>query len=216
MSIDAMKQALDALEEMKAEFRALDLPYGSKAYTKANNSTHALRAAIEQAQTGSAQNGLAEKIPAKGTLLEQTLKDVWDEMPHTALMDAIIGGTGVMLGDKRKRTMDKPFSSWVQWDNTVCNPLAPSREQTQSAWQHGYESGFVDGMSKQAQSSVDKAVNAMVDAARMQSEPVIRRSWQGLTDEEIWSDGSTMDLSEDGIRKFARAIEAKLREKNNG
>ena len=38
--------------------------------------------------------------------------------------------------------------------------------------------------------------------------------WQGLTDEEIWSDGSTMDLSEDGIRNFARAIEAKLKEKN--
>ena len=41
-----------------------------------------------------------------------------------------------------------------------------------------------------------------------------KRQWQGLTDEEIWSDGSTMDLSEDGIRNFARAIEAKLREKN--
>ena len=40
------------------------------------------------------------------------------------------------------------------------------------------------------------------------------RQWQGLTDEEIWSDGSTMDLSEDGIRKFARVIEAKLKEKN--
>ena len=40
------------------------------------------------------------------------------------------------------------------------------------------------------------------------------RQWQGLTDQEIWSDGSTMDLSEDGIRNFARAIEAKLREKN--
>lgn len=40
------------------------------------------------------------------------------------------------------------------------------------------------------------------------------RQWQGLTDQEIWSDGSTMDLSEDGIRNFARAIEAKLKEKN--
>ena len=42
------------------------------------------------------------------------------------------------------------------------------------------------------------------------------RRWQKLTDEEIWSDGSTMDLSEDGIRNFARAIEAKLKEKNHG
>lgn len=41
-----------------------------------------------------------------------------------------------------------------------------------------------------------------------------QREWQGLTDDEIWSDGSTMGLSEAGIRKFARAIEAKLKEKN--
>jgi len=41
-----------------------------------------------------------------------------------------------------------------------------------------------------------------------------RREWQGLTDEEIWSDGSRMGLSEDGIRRFAREIEAKLKEKN--
>ena len=40
------------------------------------------------------------------------------------------------------------------------------------------------------------------------------REWQGLTDEEIWSDGSRMGLSEDGIRRFAREIEAKLKEKN--
>lgn len=41
-----------------------------------------------------------------------------------------------------------------------------------------------------------------------------QREWQGLTDEEIWSDGSRMGLSEDGIRRFAREIEAKLKEKN--
>lgn len=41
-----------------------------------------------------------------------------------------------------------------------------------------------------------------------------QREWQGLTDEEIWTDGSAMGLSEAGIRKFARAIEAKLKEKN--
>lgn len=100
--------------------------------------------------------------------------------------------------------MDKPFSSWVQWDNTVCNPLAPAREQTQSAWQHGYESGFVDGMSKQAQSSVDKAVNTMC------------RNWQGLTDEEIkeiigpWGETPIKGYT----RKLFDLIEARLKEKN--
>ena len=41
-----------------------------------------------------------------------------------------------------------------------------------------------------------------------------KREWQGLTDDEIWSDGSQMGLWEDGIRRFAREIEAKLKEKN--
>lgn len=41
-----------------------------------------------------------------------------------------------------------------------------------------------------------------------------KREWQGLTNKEIWSDGSRMGLSEDGIRRFAREIEAKLKEKN--
>jgi hypothetical protein len=43
-----------------------------------------------------------------------------------------------------------------------------------------------------------------------------RREWVGLTDEEIWGSGSRLSLSERGIREFARAIEAKLREKNGG
>lgn len=40
------------------------------------------------------------------------------------------------------------------------------------------------------------------------------REWQGLTDAEIWGSGSRLSLSERGIREFARAIEAKLKEKN--
>ena len=43
-----------------------------------------------------------------------------------------------------------------------------------------------------------------------------QREWVGLTDEEIWSNGSRLSLSERGIREFARAIEAKLKEKNGG
>ena len=43
-----------------------------------------------------------------------------------------------------------------------------------------------------------------------------KREWVGLTDEEIWSNGSRLSLSESGIREFARAIEAKLKEKNGG
>lgn len=92
MSLDAMKQALEALEEvnkLSIGENAICLP------AEIDGAMDALRAAIEQAQ------GLADKVPARGTLLEQTLGKVWDEMPHAALMDALVGGTGVMLGDKR-------------------------------------------------------------------------------------------------------------------
>jgi hypothetical protein len=62
-----------------------------------------------------------------------------------------------------------------------------------------YERGFIDGMQKQMQSSVDKAVNAMS-----------QRTWVGLTEEQkqaaIWTDGT-----------FGAGVlwaEAKLKEKN--
>ena len=107
-----------------------------------------------------------------------------------------------------------------------------------------YERGFIDGMQKQMQSSVDKAVNRM---AQPEQEPVAylcenavghkyfrwkkpsstykpialyttppQRTWHGLTDEEI-------DYIYTGIRAvhhdvdsdvLCRAIEAKLKEKN--
>jgi hypothetical protein len=74
-----------------------------------------------------------------------------------------------------------------------------------------YERGFVDGMSKQAQSSVDKAVNAMAQPAQ---EP---RPWVGLTDEEIQKSYEEAYKVAQGRRleaAFAQVIEAALRSKN--
>ena len=70
-----------------------------------------------------------------------------------------------------------------------------------------YERGFIDGMQKQMQSSVDKAVNAMS-----------QRTWVGLTDGEVLD--VLVSVDEETVRLpsmvgiFARAIEAKLKEKN--
>jgi hypothetical protein len=66
-----------------------------------------------------------------------------------------------------------------------------------------YERGFVDGMQKQMQSSVDKAVNAMS-----------QRTWVGLTDEEV--DECLQGLPTQTIDVYARRIEIKIKEKNNG
>ena len=60
-----------------------------------------------------------------------------------------------------------------------------------------YERGFVDGMQKQMQSSVSKAVNAMS-----------KRTWVGLTDDEI------EHVRNDQPWWAIRAIEDKLKEKN--
>jgi len=82
-----------------------------------------------------------------------------------------------------------------KWDD--CQPL-----YTQSA--SDYERGFIDGMQKQMQSSVDRAVNAMS-----------QRTWVGLTDEERDAI-EVVTLGLHGVPKFfATAIEAKLKEKNN-
>jgi hypothetical protein len=72
-----------------------------------------------------------------------------------------------------------------------------------------YERGFIDGMQKQMQSSVDKAVNKMA-----------KREWQGLTDEEM---SEAYNVNYDIYKEHVeyvdfvliyRAIEAKLKEKN--
>jgi hypothetical protein len=76
---------------------------------------------------------------------------------------------------------------------------------TTQAWKESasdYERGFIDGMQKQAQSSVDKAVNAMS-----------QRTWVGLTDEEIWTILQFRGYNSDTI-EIAKAVEAKLKEKN--
>lgn len=67
--------------------------------------------------------------------------------------------------------------------------------------QKEYERGFIDGMQKQMQSSVDKAVNGMA------------RQWVGLTQQDI--DIAFDDTQEGGgFNEFARAIEQTLRRKN--
>jgi hypothetical protein len=84
--------------------------------------------------------------------------------------------------------MKAPSRSYTLWENTMCNPLGDMRTQTQSAWHDGYASAKVE------------------------------KEWYGLTDEEVG-----MLTVFDGLHhvevpllaKFARAIEAKLKEKNS-
>ena len=71
-----------------------------------------------------------------------------------------------------------------------------------------YERGFVDGMQKQMQSSVDKAVNRMA-----------QRPWVGLTDEDVAEVERWVEFKEEGsgripTGKLVTYINNKLKENN--
>lgn len=57
MDRDLLKKALTALELMMAEFRALDLPYGSVAYQRANYVAHDIRNELENMKQNEKSNG---------------------------------------------------------------------------------------------------------------------------------------------------------------
>ena len=83
-----------------------------------------------------------------------------------------------------------------------------------------YERGFIDGMQKQMQSSVDKAVNAMTKPTYYIPSKD-QRTWVGLTEEEfkklIDDAGFTRsDLLMVGacVEQIVELVQAKLKEKN--
>ena len=179
MSLDAMKQALDALEEMKAEFRALDLPYGSKAYTKANNSTHALRAAIDQT------HGDWDELEALRASLREHMAEIHRlqsalEQEPVAWMHNRIEGNVIITTSAHLRYPERWTALYT------APPPCPTCEAL--------------------------ARSVMMDQT---SHDMALRQWQGLTDEEIYLNTNNIDRGERGWAvKFARVIEAKLREKN--
>jgi hypothetical protein len=71
-----------------------------------------------------------------------------------------------------------------------------------------YERGFIDGMMYQTQTTVNMAINAMA-----------KRTWVGLTDEEIkafdtWHDNREEEIGWVNPSEIVAYIEANLKEKN--
>jgi len=121
--------------------------------------------------------------------------------------------------DKHRRTtMDEDDDTQVYQDHDDALTIAyqsgyydGKKAAAQEPWRESasdYERGVIDGRQMQAQSSVDKAVNAMT-----------QRPWVGLTDEErkkIWNVGEKKDQALRALLIQAiRDIEDKLKEKNN-
>jgi hypothetical protein len=82
-----------------------------------------------------------------------------------------------------------------------------------------YERGFIDGMQKQMQSSVDKAVNAMTQPTYYIPNKD-ERTWVGLTDEEkdgkrVLENGLLFNTAEVQVWELAvQWAEEKLKERN--
>ena len=92
-------------------------------------------------------------------------------------------------------------------------------QPAQEPWRESasdYERGVIDGRQMQAQSSVDKAVNAMTQPTYYIPSKD-QRPWVGLTDEEVLQIRENLQVVE-GIsllENLTKAIETKLKEKNN-
>jgi hypothetical protein len=64
---------------------------------------------------------------------------------------------------------DAGSGSFVSWDNTRCNPLAPAREQARNAWLDGYASGVAaerEACAKVCEDSVEYAGDTLAQAIR--------------------------------------------------
>jgi hypothetical protein len=82
----------------------------------------------------------------------------------------------------------------------------PEQQPVIESWREfasDYERGFIDGMQKQAQSSVDKAVNRMA-----------QRPWVGLTKDDTLEIAEKLGLADVAWLDLMVAIEAKLKERN--
>jgi hypothetical protein len=105
---------------------------------------------------------------------------------------------------KNKPMTRDEWKDWLEksWDEAQARANTPEQKPV------GYVSGFYGGYC--VIQPTDPAVVLPAGMALYRAP----REWVGLTDEEIWGSGSRLSLSESGIREFARAIEAKLKEKN--
>jgi hypothetical protein len=106
------------------------------------------------------------------------------------------------------------------------NLVAAKEREALAQPERDYERGFINGMQKQMQSSVDKAVNAMTQPEQetvIDKSAAIRiatslgwspqRTWVGLTDDEMHECAGEFPWTPTGL-KCCRAIEAKLKELN--
>jgi hypothetical protein len=178
--IEAMKQALEALEKISMG--------GDPRW--ADDVMPALRQAIEQAE----KNDL-ERLRDENERLHIENRRLIDRIE---VMGVPVGVGGYLTTTTTPQPQQAEKQEPVAWQDTQKTWVDVPLKNVLKA---DYERGFIDGMQKQMQSSVDKAVNAMS-----------KREWVGLTDEErreAWLSREAQTPT-----TFAQDIEDKLKEKN--
>ena len=123
MSIDAMKAVLELLES--------DSP------AKVHLARGALRAAIERAEKRelTVKDCLTTEQPV-AWMVDSTVFTRWQ---GAHLFAQTLNKTVIPLYTAPPQR--RPSDSFVAWNNTQCNPLAPAEKQNLSAWEDGYASG---------------------------------------------------------------------------
>ena len=123
-----------------------------------------------------------------------------------------------MSGDHNQYQKDKSYLDFECPRCGHCCQALETEKQEPVAWRTFDGEGGYDYRSYEMNETYDKEWAERNPNHKGWVEPLYtappKREWVGLTDDEIWSNGSRLSLSERGIREFARAIEAKLKEKN--
>ena len=121
------------------------------------------------------------------------------EVTGTADFPVLFARSVLEFDRMERERLAQPDDEPVAWQDTRKTWVDVSLKNVlQPTAQAEYERGFIDGMQKQAQSSVDRAVNAMA-----------KREWKGLGADDF-NDFNPLFKAEEA----ARWAEAKLKEKN--
>jgi hypothetical protein len=194
MSIEAMKQALEALEAVRWSRHLED------ARTIAKNARYSLRQAIKQAEKQEPDLSIeANRVAYEVAMYYANKTKEMLSKPEQDTHCKHCNGLGCVMCDSRCLPEQVTIKQGRDVDTLLAKP-----EQEPVAWVYINEDGECEQIEYGTDGCNDPDVQPLYTAPP-------RKEWVGLTDEEVWvayEKGMYEDMW------FARAVEAKLKEKN--
>ena len=198
MSIEAMKQALEAFAAIRWSRHV------EYAKTIATNASNDLRQAIQQ----SALDQIAQNERELGIGLQELMTHTDHPLRHydRTCPACLAEKQELEISEKDKQIMHDVAMHYANKTKKMLSRKAEAQEPV--AW--------VSEIAEEASLMLDKP---KFRAIPIYAEPQVK-AWVGLTDEKIFDTLKSMDNRTVrlplGLKYFARAIEAKLKERNNG